>query len=176
LHRGARGSGSAMALEEWGLRGVRGTGYRSESEASSSESMSGGSGSSSNVGASLGRYFPPVNVKAPDSLRNSVRAAIPLGVPRSSGRAISLSPFCRLSRWFCSILRTDPSLVLFASLEPMLPGWWPWPDVGRSSPNLPVTNTQPTPSAQVAIATRTHKASFQAYSVVMYNGRQSILT
>ena len=51
--------------------------------------MSGGSGSSQNVGRPLGVYFSPVNVKAPESLMNSERAAIPLGVPRSSGRASS---------------------------------------------------------------------------------------
>ena len=34
-------------------------------------------------------YFSPVNVKAPEPLMNSERAAMPLGVPRSSGRASS---------------------------------------------------------------------------------------
>jgi hypothetical protein len=68
LRRGAKGSGSAMALEascQW-ERAV-GSGYWSVSEASSSESMSGGSGSSSKVGVSLGMYLSPVNVNAPDS-------------------------------------------------------------------------------------------------------------
>ena len=60
-------------------------------ELSSSESMSGGSGSSKNVGSSLGVYFSPVKVNAPDSFMNSVRAAMPLGVPRSSGRVSSRS-------------------------------------------------------------------------------------
>ena len=61
-----------------------GTGYCSASELSSSESMSGGSSSSKNMGRSLGVYFSPVNVKAPEPLMNSERAAMPLGVPRSS--------------------------------------------------------------------------------------------
>ena len=73
-----------------------GSGHWSESEASSSESISRGSGSASKVGAFLGMCLSPVNVNAPDSLRNSARAAIPLGVPSSSGRAISLSSSCRL--------------------------------------------------------------------------------
>ena len=90
-----------MALGTWCLwRFVVGTGYWSVSEASSSESMSGGSGLSSKDGVSLGVYLSLVNVNAPDSLRNSVRVAIPLGVPSSSGRAISLSLFCRLPWWF----------------------------------------------------------------------------
>ena len=46
--------------------------------------MSGGSGSSKNVGRSLGVYLSPVNVKAPEPLMNSERAAMPLGVPRMS--------------------------------------------------------------------------------------------
>jgi len=69
-------------------------------ESSSSESISGGSGSSLKAGVTFGMYLSPVNVNAPDSLRNSVRVVIPLGVPSSSGRAISLSSFWRLSRWF----------------------------------------------------------------------------
>ena len=42
-----------------------------------------GSGSSKNVGSPLG-YFSPVNVNAPEFGMNSVRAAMPLGVPRRS--------------------------------------------------------------------------------------------
>ena len=70
--RGARGEVSAK------LSNGGGTGYCSASESSSSESMSGGSGSSKNVGRPLGVYFSPVNVKAPESLMNSERAAMPL--------------------------------------------------------------------------------------------------
>ena len=80
--RGARGEVSAK------LSNGGGTGCCSALESSSSESMSGGSGSSKNVGRPLGMYFSLVNVKAPESLMNSERAAMPLGeVPRSSGRA-----------------------------------------------------------------------------------------
>lgn len=63
--------------------------YGSVSDSSSSESMSGGSGSSRKDGSSLGMYFSPVNVKAPESRMKSARAAIPLGVPSSSGSARS---------------------------------------------------------------------------------------
>jgi len=90
-----------MALRKWGLwRLVVGMGYWSVLEASSSESISGGSGSSLKDGVSLGVYLSLVNVNAPDSLRNSVRVVIPLGMPSSSGRAISLSSFCRVPQWF----------------------------------------------------------------------------
>ena len=47
--------------------------------------MSGGPGSYSKDGVSLGMYLSPVNVNAPDSLRNLVRAAIPLGMPSTRG-------------------------------------------------------------------------------------------
>ena len=47
----------------------------------------------------FGMYLSLVNVNAPDSLRNLVRAVIPLGVPSSSGRVISLSSFWRFSWW-----------------------------------------------------------------------------
>jgi len=82
------------------MEAVVGMGYWSVLEASSSESMSGGSGSSLKDGVSFRVYLSLVNVNAPDSLRNSVRVAIPLGVPSSSGKAISLSSFCRLPWWF----------------------------------------------------------------------------
>ena len=75
------------------------TGYCSSSESSSSESTSGGSGSSKKVGRPLGVNFPPVNVKAPEPRMNSERAAMPLGVPRSSGRAISLCSVTSFVRW-----------------------------------------------------------------------------
>jgi len=72
--------------------------YWSRSDSSSSESMSGGSASASKVGVYLGMGFSPVNVNAPDSWRKAVRAAIPLWVPSSSGRAISRFSSCRLFR------------------------------------------------------------------------------
>ena len=53
--------------------------------------MPGGSGSALNVGMSLVVCFSPVNIKAPESWRKVVRAVMPLGVPSSSGRAISYS-------------------------------------------------------------------------------------
>lgn len=46
------------------------------SELSSSESMLGGSGSSSNNGSPFGVYFAPVNVNAPESFRKSESAAM----------------------------------------------------------------------------------------------------
>ncbi len=49
---------------------------------SSLSSSSGGSGSSMNSGSARGVMFTPVREKAPDSLRNWVRAIIPFGVPR----------------------------------------------------------------------------------------------
>lgn len=74
--------------------------YGSASDSSSSESISGGSGSSWKEGRSLGVYFSPVNVKAPESRMNSARAAIPLGVPSSSGSA--RSRLCLRSFFRCS--------------------------------------------------------------------------
>ena len=71
----------------------------SSSELSSSESMSGGSGSSKNDGRLIGMYFSPVKVNAPESLMNLVSAAMPLGVPRSSGRASSRFSSRSLALW-----------------------------------------------------------------------------
>ena len=62
--------------------------------------MVGGTASALNDGAFLGVNFSPVNVNAPEPCRKVVRAAIPLGVPRSSGRAISRFSSCRFFRWF----------------------------------------------------------------------------
>ena len=65
-----------------------------------SESLSwGDSCSASDNGVFLGLYSSPVNVNAPESWRNAVRAAVPLGVPSSSGRAISRFLSCRLPQW-----------------------------------------------------------------------------
>jgi len=94
--------GWAPGHPSWGVGwgGAACSVYCSALELSSSESMSGGSGSSKNVRSSLGVYFPPVKVNAPDSFMNLVRAAIPLGVPRSSGRASSQSSSLTLAQWF----------------------------------------------------------------------------
>ena len=93
-YRGARGEVSAILSNGDGLLLSIG-----DSDLSSSESMSGGSGSSKNVGRSLGMYFSPMNVKAPEPLMNSERAGMPLGVPRSSGRASSRYSFLSFVRW-----------------------------------------------------------------------------
>jgi len=86
LGKGAGAMVPAVGCQpEW----VVGSGYCSSSEVSSSESMSRGSGSSKKVGRPLGVYFSLVKVNAPESLMKSARAAMPLGVPRSSGRASS---------------------------------------------------------------------------------------
>ena len=66
-------------------------------EGSPSKSMSGGSGLSSKAGIPLGMYFSLVNLKAPEYLRKSARAAMPLGVPRSSGNASSWFVSCRVT-------------------------------------------------------------------------------
>ena len=60
-------------------------GYYSALESSSSESMSGGSGSLKKVGRPPGVYLTPVNVKAPESLMNSKRVAMPLAAVHESG-------------------------------------------------------------------------------------------
>ena len=60
-------------------------GYYSASESSSSESMSGGSSFSKKVGRPPGVYITPVNMKVPESLMNSERAAMPLGFPGALG-------------------------------------------------------------------------------------------
>ena len=73
--------------------------YCSASELLSSESMSGGSGLSKKDGRFFGMYFSPVKVNAPESLMNSVRVAMLLGVPRSSGRASSWFLFRSLALW-----------------------------------------------------------------------------
>ena len=74
-------------------------GYCSRSCPPLSLSMSVGSGSSKKVGRSLGVYFSPVEVNAPESLMNTARAVMPLGVPRSSGRASSWYSFRSFVHW-----------------------------------------------------------------------------
>ena len=64
-------------------------GYYSASESFSSESMSGGSGSSKKVGRPPGVYFTLVNVKVPESLMSSERVAMPLAaVHVTSGKKL----------------------------------------------------------------------------------------
>ena len=55
--------------------------------------MSGGSGSSKVAGRPLWVYYSPVNVKAPESLMNSERAAIPWGFPGALGGQARGAPF-----------------------------------------------------------------------------------
>jgi len=67
--------------------------YWLESEVSSSESMSGGSGLALNDGVFLGVCFFLVNVNVPESLKNSVRAAIPLGcLAALEGQSLGFCP------------------------------------------------------------------------------------
>ena len=66
MHCGAKGSGSIVSLMIWYWQGCAvGSGHWSESGASSSESMLGGSGSSSKDGVLLGMCFSLVNINAP---------------------------------------------------------------------------------------------------------------
>ena len=50
------------------------------------------------VGRPLRMNFPLVNVQVPEPLMNSERAAMPLGVPRSSGRVTLL---CSITSFVC---------------------------------------------------------------------------
>ena len=58
---------------------MEGSHYWSELDFSSSESMSGGSGSALNDRVSLGVNFSPMNVNTPEPCRKVVRVAIPSG-------------------------------------------------------------------------------------------------